>query len=162
MEELLKYDFISSASFSSALVTTFDSMLNKIDYIVIVLILCAGLLAFVVLYNLININISERQKEIATIKVLGFYNSEVNAYIFRETFLLSIFGSLAGLVVGFFLHRFVILTVEVSNIMFGRTIKPMSYVYSVVITMIFTVLVSIVMSRRLRQISMVESLKSVD
>ncbi|MCD8077535.1 MAG: FtsX-like permease family protein, partial [Lachnospiraceae bacterium] len=157
-EELLKFSFLSSAQFASTLITTYDNMLGKIDYIVIVLILCAGLLAFVVLYNLIYINISERHKEIATIKVLGFHRGEVNAYIFRETFLLSIFGILAGLVAGFALHRFVILTVEVSYMMFGRKIHPVSYLYSACITMVFTVLVSLVMSRQLRRISMVESL----
>ncbi|MCD8010977.1 MAG: FtsX-like permease family protein, partial [Lachnospiraceae bacterium] len=161
-EELLQFSFLSSAQFASALITTYDNMLGKIDYIVIVLILCAGLLAFVVLYNLIYINISERHKEIATIKVLGFHRGEVNAYIFRETFLLSIFSILAGLVTGFCLHRFVILTVEVSYMMFGRKIHPVSYLYSACITMIFTILVSLVMSRQLRRISMVESLKSVD
>lgn len=162
IEELLQFSFLSSAQFASTLITTYDNMLGKIDYIVMVLILCAGLLAFVVLYNLIYINISERHKEIATIKVLGFHRGEVNAYIFRETFPLSIFGILVGLVAGFALHRFVILTVEVSYMMFGREIYPVSYLYSACITMIFTVLVSLVMSRQLRRISMVESLKSVD
>ena len=160
--EILTYDGAAQAQFSSGVIETFDNMLNKIDYIVYVLIICAGLLAFVVLYNLTNINISERQKEIATIKVLGFHRNEVRAYIYRETVLLSIFGILAGLVMGFFLHRFVILTVEVSAIMFGRRILPMSYVYSAVITLIFTGLVCLAMSGRLRRISMVESLKSVD
>jgi putative ABC transport system permease protein len=94
--------------------------------------------------------------------VLGFYNGEVNAYIFRETVLLSLFGALVGLVGGFFLHRFVILTVEVSAIMFGRKIFAASYLYAACITMIFTVMVSVVLSRKLKKISMVESMKSVD
>jgi putative ABC transport system permease protein len=162
LRTLLSQEAVASASFSSSTIETFDNMLSKIDYIVIVLIFCAGLLAFIVLYNLTNINIGEREKEIATIKVLGFYNGEVNAYIFRETVLLSLFGALVGLVGGFFLHRFVILTVEVSAIMFGRKIFAASYLYAACITMIFTVMVSVVLSRKLKKISMVESMKSVD
>ena len=115
-----------------------------------------------VLYNLTNINISERQREIATIKVLGFYSGEVDAYIFRETFLLSLLGAVCGLFVGIALHRFVVVTVEVSNIMFGRSIYPQSYIYSLALTLLFTVLVCLALRRRLKKINMVESLKSVD
>ena len=162
LTEILKYEGITSAMFSTSIIETFSNMLNKIDYIVIVLIICAGLLAFVVLYNLTNINISERQKEIATIKVLGFYHGEVNSYIYRETVLLSIFGIMLGLVLGVLLHKFVIVTVEMTAIMFGREIFAMSFVYSALITLIFTGLVCLALSGRLKKISMVESLKSVD
>ena len=146
----------------TASIQSFENMLSKIDFIVIVLIICAAILAFVVLYNLTNINISERQREIATIKVLGFYAGEVDAYIFRETFLLSLLGAVCGLFVGTALHRFVVVTVEVSNIMFGRSIYPQSYLYSLVLTLLFTILVCLALRRRLKKISMVESLKSVD
>lgn len=160
--DFLTLSGVYTAQFSTSVMETFDNMLDKINYIVVVLIVCAGLLAFVVLYNLTNINISERQREIATIKVLGFFPGEVNSYIFRETFLLSLFGMAAGLVLGIFLHRFVILQAEVSAIMFGRRIYPLSFLWSALITMLFTVLVSLVLSGHLKRIDMVESLKSVD
>ena len=139
---------------------TFSGMMQKIDIIVVVLIVSAGVLAFVVLYNLTNINITERTKEIATIKVLGFYDSEVSAYVYRESVALSVIGTLVGLVLGIFLHMFVIHSVEVDAVMFGRTIKPMSYVFSALLTLVFSALVNLVMHRKLRHISMVESMKA--
>lgn len=160
--ELLSMEDVSSAQYNSKVIATFENMLGKVDYIVVVLIICAGLLAFVVLYNLTNINIGEREKEIATIKVLGFYPGEVNAYIYRETVALSILGAVAGLIGGIYLNRFIVVTAEVSNIMFGRRIYPTSFVYAFVITMVFTGLVCLVMARKLRGINMVESMKSVD
>lgn len=162
MEGLLAVDGVESASFSSAVMSSFENMLDKINYIVYVLIICAGLLAFTVLYNLTNINIGERQKEIATIKVLGFFDNEVSAYICRETVILSIIGTLLGLAGGVFLCRFVVLNAEMDNIMFGRNIKVMSFVLAAAITMIFSCLVNAVMYRKLKKIDMVESLKSVD
>lgn len=159
---LHQFSCVGSATFISSSIQSFENMLSKIDFIVIVLIICAAILAFVVLYNLTNINISERQREIATIKVLGFYSGEVDAYIFRETFLLSLLGAVCGLFVGIALHRFVVVTVEVSNIMFGRSIYPQSYIYSLALTLLFTVLVCLALRRRLKKINMVESLKSVD
>jgi len=162
LTEIIKIDGVRTAQFSGSVIETFSNMLNKIDYIVIVLIISAGLLAFVVLYNLTYINISERQKEIATIKVLGFHPLEVNSYIYRETLMLSIFGIILGLILGVWLHKFVIVTVEVTVIMFGREILPMSFVYAAAITLIFTGLVCLALVPRLRKISMVESLKSVD
>lgn len=160
--KLHEYSCVGSAAFVSSSIRSFENMLSKIDFIVIVLIICAAILAFVVLYNLTNINISERQREIATIKVLGFYSGEVDAYIFRETFLLSVLGAVCGLFVGTALHRFVVVTVEVSNMMFGRTIYPKSYLYSLILTLLFTVIVCLALKHRLKKISMVESLKSVD
>ena len=159
---LHQFSCVGSATFMRSTIQSFENMLSKIDFIVIVLIICAAILAFVVLYNLTNINISERQREIATIKVLGFYAGEVDAYIFRETFLLSLLGAVCGLFVGTALHRFVVVTVEVSNIMFGRSIYPQSYLFSLVLTLLFTILVCLALRRRLKKISMVESLKSVD
>ncbi len=159
-EALLKLDGVRSVSFSTSMSSSFENMLEKIDYIVIVLIVCAGLLAFVVLYNLTNINIAEREKELATIKVLGFYDGEVAAYIYRETALLSLLGTAAGLVLGIFLHRFVVLTAEVDIVMFGRFIYAPSYLLSALITLIFSALVCLSMSGRLKRIDMVESMKA--
>jgi putative ABC transport system permease protein len=158
--ELLKLDNVRGVSFSDWLKTSFSNMIKSIDYIVLVLIFSAAALAFIVLYNLTNINIAERQKEIATIKVLGFYDMEVSAYIFREITLLTLMGTALGLVGGIFLHRLVITTVEVDIVMFGRTIAPTSYVWSALLTLIFSVLVYLVMYRKLKRISMVESLKA--
>lgn len=158
--ELLKDDKVNAVSFTDVLQEDFSDLLSKIDYIVIVLIVSAGLLAFIVLYNLTNINITERQKEIATIKVLGFYDREVSGYVFRETIILSIIGTIAGLILGIFLHAFVVKTAEVDAIMFGRTIYPLSYIFSALLTMFFSILVNLVMMKKLRNIDMVESMKA--
>ena len=157
---LLSADGVSGVSFIADLKGSFSDMMSRIDIIVVVLILSAGALAFIVLYNLTNINITERVKEIATIKVLGFYDREVSAYVYRESIALSVIGTLAGLVLGVFLHMFVIHSVEVDAVMFGRTIKALSYVFSAALTIIFSVLVNLVMHRKLRRISMVESMKA--
>ena len=157
---LLKTEGVAGVSQINDLKNTFSGMMQKIDIIVVVLIVSAGVLAFVVLYNLTNINITERTKEIATIKVLGFYDSEVSAYVYRESVALSVIGTLVGLVLGIFLHMFVIHSVEVDAVMFGRTIKPMSYVFSALLTLVFSALVNLVMHRKLRHISMVESMKA--
>ena len=129
---------------------------------VIVMILAAGALAFVVLYNLTNVNISERLREIATIKVLGFYDKEVSAYVYKENVLLTIIGILVGLILGVFLHRFIMVTAEPNEIMFGRTIGVFSYIYAFGITMLFSALVNWAMYYKLKAVKMVESLKSVD
>lgn len=142
--------------------SSFRNMVTSIDYIIVVLIICAGLLAFVVLYNLMNINITERERELATIKVLGFYEGEVGAYVYRETLILSAIGAAVGLVLGIFLHAFVVRTAEVDMAMFGREIAPSSFVYAAVLTMVFSLLVCLAMFPKLRKINMVESLKSVE
>ena len=157
---LLEIDDVSSVQFTTDLSSSFADVISNIDYIVIVLIISAGLLAFVVLYNLTNINITERQKEIATIKVLGFYNREVSAYVYRETLLLSLIGTATGLVFGIFLHAFVVKTAEVDMVMFGRTIKWTSYIFAAVLTMLFSALVNLVMYRKLKAVDMVESMKA--
>ena len=158
--ELFELDGVSGVSFTADLKATFSNMMQKIDTIVVVIIICAGMLAFVVLYNLTNINITEREKEIATIKVLGFFDREVDAYVYRESIALSIIGTLVGLVLGVYLHMFVIYTVEVDAVMFGRTIQPLSYLWSALLTLFFSLLVNLVMHRKLKRISMVESLKA--
>ncbi|WP_270739902.1 FtsX-like permease family protein [Massilioclostridium coli] len=161
-EDLLQQPDISTVQFLDNISQQFAKTIQSLDYVILVLIICAGLLAFVVLYNLTNINITERQRELATIKVLGFYDREVSAYVYRETTLLTILGVAVGLVFGVFLHLFVIQTVEVDMVMFGRTVHFMSYIYSILLTILFSILVNLVMSRKLKKISMVESLKSVD
>lgn len=159
-EPLLKTGLVSAVSFTDNVRESFADVVGSIDYIVMVLIVCAGLLAFVVLYNLTNINITERQKEIATIKVLGFYDGEVAAYIYRETAVLSLIGTAVGLVLGVFLHAFVVRTAEVDMVMFGRSIHAMSFVFSALLTLFFSLLVNLVMNRKLRAIDMVESMKA--
>ncbi|WP_426347955.1 FtsX-like permease family protein [Alloiococcus sp. CFN-8] len=159
---LLEEDNITSVTFVTSMSETFDNMITSLNYVVIVLIISAGALAFIVLYNLTNINVSERLREIATIKVLGFYDKEVSAYVYRENLVLSIVGTLFGLVLGAVLHQFVIVTAEMDDMMFGREIMPMSYVYAAVLTMVFAVVVNYVMFYKLKRIKMVESLKSVD
>ncbi len=156
----LKSDEVIYVMSANSLQINFMNALSSIDTIVLVLIACAGALALIVLYNLTNINIGEREKELATLKVLGFYNKEVSSYIFKEVYLLSFIGSLVGLVMGVVLHIFVIRTVEVDMAMFGRQIYLPSYLYAIAITLVFTVLVSLIMQKRLRDIDMVESMKA--
>ena len=153
---------VSTVMFSEEISAKFDDMVKSLNAIVVVLIICAGALAFVVLYNLTNINVTERKRELATIKVLGFYDREVAAYIYRETSLLTLIGCALGLVFGIFMHAFVIQTVEVDNVMFGRDIMPMSFVYSALLTLGFSVVVDIAMFGKLKKIGMAENLKSVD
>ena len=148
--------------FTGGVADTFNKTVQSLNYVVMVLILSAGALAFVVLYNLTNINITERAREIATIKVLGFRDGEVSAYVYRENLVLSAIGTLTGLVFGFFLHRYVMGTMEIDNMMFGKDVLPISYVLSVALTLAFSVLVNLVMYYRLMRIDMVESLKSIE
>lgn len=157
---LLKCRDIAGAQFTHEITASFRQSLDSINYIVVVLIIAAGALAFVVLYNLTNINITERSKELATIKVLGFYDGEVGAYIYRETSVLTLIGTVCGLVFGIALHTFVIRTAEVDMVMFGRSIYPMSFVWSALLTIAFSLLVNLVMYRKLKNISMVESMKA--
>ena len=158
--DLLKCRDISGTQYTTELSRSFNDTISSINFIVVVLIVSAGILAFIVLYNLTNINIAERQNELATIKVLGFYNREVAAYIYRETVLLTLIGTAAGLVLGIFLHQFVIRTAEIDMVMFGRSIYPLSYVWSALLTVVFSVFVNLVMYRKLKNVDMVESLKA--
>ena len=160
--EVLKYPAALSISYTSSTAGQVERMLGSLGAVIWVLIISAGMLAFVVLYNLNNINITERQRELATLKVLGFYDGEVSQYVFRENILLSFIGILAGAVFGIFLHRYVITTVEVDAVMFGRNIKSISFVYSGIITFGFSMFVNMVMHFKLKKINMVESLKSVE
>jgi ABC-type transport system, involved in lipoprotein release, permease component len=159
---LLKNPGVDSVSFTTGISKNFKDIISSLNYVVLVLIFSAGALAFVVLYNLTNINVTERLREIATIKVLGFYDREVSAYVYRENMILTIIGILLGLILGIFLHRFIVVTAEVDYVMFGRDIKPMSFLYSAALTVLFSGFVNFIMYYRLKKISMVESLKSVD
>ncbi len=159
-QKLLEKDDVQSAVFTQESSQIFRDAISNINNVVIVIILFAALLAVVVLYNLININIGERKKELATIKVLGFFDNEVRKYIFREIDVLSIVGALCGLVLGVPLHLFVIKTVEIDQMMFIRNINASSYLYSFVLTMVFTGLVSLIMRKSLKDIDMVESMKA--
>ncbi len=143
-------------------VEDFRNMLNSLNMVVVVMVVCAAALAFVVLYNLTNINIAERQREIATFKVLGFYNRETSRFITIENIVLTLFGIVAGLALGVLLTNFIIRTVEVDNVMFGRDIYLPSFLYAAGMTMGFSLLVNAVMSFKIKAVNMVESLKSVE
>ena len=155
-------DNVKGITFCSSNIEKFNNMISSINLVTYVLILSAAALTFVVLYNLINVNVSERIREIATIKVLGFFDKEVASYVYRENVVISIIGSLSGLILGRGLHLYIMKTIEMDNVMFGDAVRPVSYVNSFVLTMIFALFVNLVMYNRLRKVPMVESLKSVE
>lgn len=161
-EEILSKDAVLNVTYLSDVEKQLNDMLKSLNLVIVVLIVSAGMLAFVVLYNLNNINITERKRELATIKVLGFYDPEVSAYVYRENIILTFVGALAGIVMGIILHRFIIQTVEVDAAMFGRIINFPSYIYSILFTFGFSFFVNWVMYFKLKKIDMVESLKSVE
>lgn len=161
-EAMLSHDGVLSVMMKSGSESSFRDMVKILDLVIVVLIASAGALAFVVLYNLSNVNITERIREIATLKVLGFYDGEVSSYVFRENIILSLMGGAVGLLLGVSLCQFVIQTAEIDEVMFGRNIHPLSFVYSFVITVIFSLVVNLIMTGVLKKISMVESLKSVE
>ena len=160
--KVMKLSGVANVTVTENMVRRFNAMMKSMDLIVILITACAAGLAFIVLYNLTNINITERIREIATIKVLGFYARETALYVFRENFVLTLIGSLIGLIMGKWLHAFVISEINVDMVSFGVRIFPQSYVYAVLLTILFSVLVSLMMNRRLEEVSMTESLKSVD
>ena len=161
-EEALTLPGALSVSYTTDLREQVDNMLGALDEVIVVLIISAGMLAFVVLYNLNNINITERQRELATLKVLGFYNGEVAMYVYRENIVLTVLGAVFGIVLGKFLHGFIIVTVEIESVMFGRNIDLSSFIYGFLLTILFSLLVNGVMYFKLKKINMVESLKSVE
>ena len=161
-ENIMKCDGTLSISYTTSLKKQVDHMLESLDIVIVVLIISAGMLAFVVLYNLNNINITERKRELATLKVLGFYDKEVSSYVYRENILLTLIGALAGLLIGKILHRFIVETVEIDSVMFGRNIDPPSFLYAFLLTVAFSLFVNGVMYFKLKKINMVESLKSVE
>ena len=160
--DLIEQNEIATVSRISTMVKSMDDTLKSLNYVVLILIISAGLLAFVVLYNLSNVNISERIRELATIKVLGFYDKEVYSYVTRETVLLTLIGIALGLVGGYFLSYFIIDTCEINMLRFNKVVEPISYVYATLITIAFTVIVNIVTYFALKKIDMIESLKSVE
>lgn len=161
-QKLMDINGVDSVTFYSSLQENFTDMIASISMVVVVLVISAAALAFVVLYNLSNVNISERTREIATIKVLGFTSRETSQYVNRESILLTMIGAAVGLIVGIFLHNLIMNLAEMDDVMFGRTIKPISFVISFALTMVFAIIINLVMQRKLKQIQMVESLKAVE
>ena len=161
-KDILREEKITSINLNSGIENSFEDTLSSLKYVILVMIVSAGALAFVVLYNLTNVNISERIREIATIKVLGFYDNEVSSYVYRENFVLTLIGTLTGLGLGVLLHSFIMITAEPNNLMFGRNIDSMSFIYSAILTLLFSAIVNFVMYFKLKKTPMVESLKSVD
>lgn len=160
--ELVGLDGVTSLTRMEDTREIYGSSLESVDYAVILIIVCAAALAFVVLYNLTNINITERMRELATLKVLGFHDGELSAYIYRENVILTVFGVAMGMVMGKLLHQWLILTVEIDMLMFGRQLSLISYAYAVVLTVLFSLLVNLAAHRKLKKLDMVESLKTVE
>lgn len=159
---LMKLDDVTAVTINEAERQRFEAMMSTLDYIVVLVLGCAAALAFIVIYNLTNINITERVREIATIKVLGFYKKETATYVFRENILLTLVGALAGLILGKIFHYFIMECIQIDMISFDVRINPISYFYSVMLTLLFAVCVNKIMEGKLENISMTESLKSVD
>lgn len=160
--DLMKLDSVTAVSVNADTMERFESMMASIDYIVILVILCAAALAFIVIYNLTNINITERVREIATIKVLGFFKNETASYVFRENIILTVVGAFVGLGLGKLLHLFIMQCLKVDLVTFDVRIEPISYLYSILLTFLFALCVNAMMTGKLEKISMTESLKSVD
>ncbi len=160
--ELMKLDNVMAVSINEDARARFESMMASLDYIVLLVLACAAALAFIVIYNLTNINITERVREIATIKVLGFYKKETAVYVFRENILLTFVGAMVGLLVGKVLHGFIMECIKIEMVTFDVQIQAKSYLYSVALTMFFALCVNKMMEGKLERISMTESLKSVD
>ena len=161
-EEFLQVDGVASVNMMSEAIKSIDDMLGSLNYVVIILIVASALLAFVVLYNLANINIGERQREIATLKVLGFFDKEVDNYINKESTTFTVIGIFIGLIFGYFLTDMVVVSVEIDKLKFIRNILPISYVYSAVISATFSLIVNGIIHFVLKKIDMIESLKSVE
>ena len=159
---LAKQDVVQQVVLYGSIREAFDKTIRSLDLVIVVLILSAAALAFVVLYNLTNINVSERMRELSTIKVLGFYDKEVSAYVYRENIVLTLIGVAVGLVLGVFLAQFVISTVETDIVIFNRSIKALSYLLAGTLTFAFSLIVNFVIHFKLKKINMVEALKSAE
>lgn len=153
---------ILTVNYTDDIIGTFDNFVSGLNKIIILILVSAGILAFIVLYNLTIINVSERKREIATLKVLGFTDLEISEFVYRESFILTFMGIIFGLFLGVLLHRFVIITAATDNIMFLRDIKLLSYIISFVVTIIFSLLVQLIINKVLKNINMIDSLKSVE
>ena len=161
-KDLLDEYEISAVAFTDQIQDSFSNILDSISFIIIILIVSAGLLAFIVLYNLSVINITERIKEIATLKVLGFDDGEVSAYIFRENVILSLIGMTVGVLAGTILHKIVLFMAEVDIVMYGRDVTLFSYIYALALAFGFSMFVNVVLHQKLKKVDMVESLKSIE
>jgi putative ABC transport system permease protein len=161
-KQILTNEKVLSIAFKLSLVESAENMLKSLNKVVIILIVLASMLSFVILYNLSNININERKREIATLKVLGFYNKEVDNYITKENIILTIIGIIIGIIVGYFLTNMVIETIEIESARFIHKIKIYSYIYSALLAVIFTYIVNIITHFNLKKINMIDSLKSVE
>ena len=162
MQEMVAQNEVLTVTLTKTTMKTLDDTMSSLNYVVVILIVSAGLLAFVVLYNLSNINIGERIRELATIKVLGFYDREVYDYVTRETIILTIIGILLGLIAGYFLNFYILGTCEINILRFEKVIHPISYLYATAITFVFSIIVNIVTYFALKKIDMIGSLKSVE
>ncbi|MDN6626420.1 MAG: ABC transporter permease, partial [Pisciglobus halotolerans] len=161
-KELTDQSAVEGVNFVRSVSDAFQSTLNSLDVVTIILVVSAALLAFVVLYNLTNINVSERVRELSTIKVLGFYDNEVTMYIYRENIILTFMGIIAGLLFGYFLHGFVLQTVEIDQMMFSPVISVSSYIFASILTLVFSTIVMIAMHIKLKNIDMLEALKTIE
>ena len=162
IEDYLQYRGYGNMTYTETLGADFEEQMSSLKIVILILIIAAGLLNFIVLYNLTNINIQERKSEIATIKVLGFRKNEVYDYIFRENDILSIIGSLLGVVFGYFIHGFIMDTINLDIAMFIKELRPSSYIIAILITLLFTKLINYYMRKVLNEVDMVESLKSIE
>ena len=162
VQQLQESEFVSTVNFTAQTKEIFDILMDSLSLLVVVLVIFAGMLAAVVLYNLTNININERIRELATLRVLGYHNKEVAAYIFREIGILTIAGTIFGLILGRLLHYYIIIVAESTDMMMGRSIDPSSYIMAALFTIVFSVLVDIAMSRKLKKIEMAASMKAID
>ena len=149
-------------TYSSEIYDSFSGTLNSLELITQILVIAAAALAFIILYNLTNINVSERERELSTIKVLGFHDREVTMYIYRENIILTLIGIFFGCIFGTILVRFIMATMEVDNLVFGREIHLTSYLFAIVLTLLFTLIVMVVIHYQLKRINMVEALKAND
>ena len=160
--ELMKVSGIDAVAYTTQIIDTFEQIISSLNLVVGIFILAAGALSFVVLYNLSNINLNERVREVATIKVLGFRDNEVSTYIVRENIILTIIGTVLGLILGIFLHSYVVTVAEVDVVMFGRSIEPLSFVFAAILSLVFAAIVNFIMHFKLKKVNMVESLKAVE
>ncbi len=160
--ELMSYPSINAVAYVSDTIDTLDEVIGVLSIVVLIFIIAAGVLAYIVLYNLNNINISERQRELATIKVLGFHDKEVSAYVYRENIILTVFGIALGMLLGVFVHKLLITYCSVDTVMFVQNLSWYSYVIAALMTALFAVFVNIIMHKKMRDIDMVESLKAIE
>ena len=161
-EKLLDMSGVATTSRMRDTQDTYMHSMERVDFVVVIIILAAAALAMVVLFNLSNINITERQRELATIKLLGFYDGEVSAYVYRENIVLTLFGILLGCFMGHWLHIYLVRSTEIDLMMFGRQTAPSAYVYAAILTALFSLLVNVLAHFKMKKIDMVESLKSAE